>query len=479
MDLYLGGVHSKQVLQGYQAAGVERIELDWYATCRQMGEAALEYLEGLLDAGWQVGVVAGLHSVVQAEQLRGLSTFAERYIAQVLPLADRLVYVTDFDLHPAYSQKVIYQRREEVLEAMPEASLDRLWPIMSEPWNPESDAEYDTWARFCIPGYKAPEDVRAVINRFRPATVHLIGVTDMNAAVGLPVRTASTNLGAFGAKYGAVYDYAGGLRLRRLFDGNVSEVKRRLIKERLRDRVDALNIPWDDFFQESIDAITWWNAHQLLQLDADLKNRSKALEYWREDEYAETTSLVVAPPAQTELARRNVKRDELSQFYQDPKLTTVRKCDSCQLRRQCPAFKAGSDCTIDDLPILLNETDVDDAHKALIALQMRRVAMAVHKENLDGVADDEVSAMMAQTNRMLTDYRKANQADISISAKGAGVGILSQIFGYAGSGPNGGSDAATRASRSAAKRQALADSIKGEGAEVIDAEYIDMGKDGD
>lgn len=270
MLIYLNGVTSKVVLDAYLRAGVEYVEVDWFQSTRQFGKGSGEFIQELIDLGLHVGVYSGLRTVADGDtKASNPDSLLSRYIDEVVSCADQLDYLTDLDLHPLLPPDKVYALRERLLEEIGEEHYSKLMPIMDEPWNESNDLEYEVWQRVAL-SRKKPEDASSIINRYRPECLfHALNVSDIGEITHTPYYSISTNVAAYGARFGACFQYKGGLNLVRLFDGNIGEAKRNLIKKRLKKDVETLGIKWDNFYSESADAIVEWNAHQLIRMNRD------------------------------------------------------------------------------------------------------------------------------------------------------------------------------------------------------------------
>lgn len=476
MRLWLSGVTSKPVLDAYRKAGVEHVELDWFQATRQFGKGAQDFLLGLLDEGFKVGVYSGAKGAVEATKSPSVSSVLERYLEEVVSLADQLEWLTDFDLHPVHPPSKIYEVREQILEAMPEDCIGKLMPILSEPWHSASDIEYDVWGRIGVPPKKS-EDLIAVIERYQQsATFHAMNVADFSDIGRMAFKDASTNVAAYGARFGAVYDHRGGTSLTRLFDGNITERKRAMIKDRLRERVKALDISFNDFYAETIEAITTWNAHQVLSLERELMLRPRTIAYWLDEDPAEGPEELVVTKTELQTVKKEGEA-ALSTLVSDPKFAIGRKCDTCDLAKKCPLYQPASHCRIDHVPAVDTPADVQRLHQDLIAIAYRRLSFSALQEQLDGGrSTPEVDAQIKEMGKLLSDYGKANSTGgFKIEAKGErAVGVLGQIFGAMAGAPMNGSTASSRAVRASANREALQQQMRAtDQAEIIDVEVVE------
>lgn len=475
MEVYLSGVTSGPVLKAYRLAGVQKIELDWSQACRQYGKGAAEFLTDLLDEGFKVGVYSGLRAALERDQNIRMSEVVDRYIEEVICHAERLDYFTDFDLHPLHSPQAIYNIREQLLSATPDEHFHKLLPLMAEPWNDENDSEYDVWPRIGLP-WKKVDDLLAIIRRYQSgALFHGFSVSNLNESVRVPFKWISTNVAAYGAKYGAVFHYTGGLNFKRVCDTNLSEGKRSLVKRRLKDEVLAAGISYEEFFAESTEAVTHWNALQLLKFEKDLEFRSDAIEYWR-------------PRTKTEVVESDVNLSLVQQssaaltkevdppkptFWKSDTEAFRRSCNNCSISKVCKFFKQDAKCSLDYAPEINNAQDVTRAHEALIGLQMQRIVLAAAEEASQGRVSDDLNELVDQTNRVLNSYNKGSRAGIKIEAEGEGVSILAQLFNRMKepSPPQGGSTGKSRAARIQQSRQALLDEMQSTDDEILEAEF--------
>ena len=484
MLIYLNGVTSKVVLDAYIRAGVEYVEVDWFQATKQFGKGSGDFIQDLIDLGLHVGVYSGLRTVADGDTKASKpDSLLSRYIDEVVSRADQLDYLTDLDLHPLLPPDEVYGLRERLLEEIGEQNYSKLMPIMDEPWNESNDLEYEVWQRVAL-SRKKVEDAAVIINRYRPECLfHALNVSDIGSITHTPYYSISTNVAAYGVRFGACFQYKGGLNLVRLFDGNIGEAKRNLIKKRLKQDVDTLGIKWDNFYAESADAIVEWNAHQLIRMNRDFSLRSSSIEYWRQDTSSQdqdtpeqTYAIAPSNEVTTLVAAREKDKVAPSEFLLDPKLQIARECDKCSFSPTCPASQKGAKCSIDFMVDIRSPEDVIKAQEYLLSLQMKRVGFAQMAEILNGGStSQELNEMMEQTSRMLAQYHKAQQqaASLKIEASGAGLSVMASLLNRLNKEPAGpgGSTSASRAVRSEQSRIALKEQVE---AEVIDAEIIDV-----
>lgn len=112
---------------------------------------------------------------------------------------------------------------------------------------------------------------------------------------------------------------------------------------------------------------------------------------------------------------------------------SLRQCDSCHVSATCPAVQPGSACAF-NFPVQIQTHDqLQGALKAVMEMQLSRIAFARMSEELEGgYPDPNVSSEMDRMFRLAKLMKEINDNresfKIEVEAKGQ-AGVLSRIFG--------------------------------------------------
>lgn len=110
-----------------------------------------------------------------------------------------------------------------------------------------------------------------------------------------------------------------------------------------------------------------------------------------------------------------------------------RRCDTCFLKRTCPAFDPGSDCAYQMPLVIKTREDIRNTENALLSMQMQRIAfMKTAEDQSGGYADPNLSAEMDRLARMIKMQREgtAEKFNLSVSASvPEGAPSILEMFG--------------------------------------------------
>jgi len=115
--------------------------------------------------------------------------------------------------------------------------------------------------------------------------------------------------------------------------------------------------------------------------------------------------------------------------------TPLRACDTCSIKRSCPAFRPSTSCAY-EIPVELKTRDqLAAARDAIMAMQFQRIAfMRVVEEARGGYADTNLTKEIEVWNKMVAKRieEESDIEELTIRHKRRGAaqtGLVSQIFG--------------------------------------------------
>lgn len=121
-----------------------------------------------------------------------------------------------------------------------------------------------------------------------------------------------------------------------------------------------------------------------------------------------------------------------SQFPEVP-ATTVRRCSTCHVQANCPAYNPGAECAF-DIPVeVRTKEQLLGLLQGTIAMQAQRVAFGRYAEELEGgYPDPNVSNEMDRLMRVIFQAKQIQDdrdfLTLTVHAQGQ-AGVLSRIFG--------------------------------------------------
>ncbi len=134
---------------------------------------------------------------------------------------------------------------------------------------------------------------------------------------------------------------------------------------------------------------------------------------------------------------RRLSEDGTSEEVPESRMTTpatgILQCNSCHIRKKCPAMQPGHSCAY-ELPVQIRTPgQVDAVRRALAEMQVQRVLrMAMIEQAEGGYADPNLTLEVARAWKMLTDLGiNTDTVKLTLEAGGqaASAGMISRIFG--------------------------------------------------
>jgi adenine-specific DNA glycosylase len=115
------------------------------------------------------------------------------------------------------------------------------------------------------------------------------------------------------------------------------------------------------------------------------------------------------------------------------KYDSLRQCNTCFVRDNCPAFKEDNECAF-NLPVEVKTKDqMKSLLTAIVEMQAQRVAFMRFQEELNGgYADPNVSLEIERLFKIIGNMKdlETNKEFVQITAsRETSNGVLSQIFG--------------------------------------------------
>jgi hypothetical protein len=224
--------------------------------------------------------------------------------------------------------------------------------------------------------------------------------------VQFPFTSVSSGRWMNGNKFGITYRYLGNLRMRAYNADNKSR------RQNMKNICEALSLSHSRLVADDYKTVMLFNLYQWVKFATDL----------------DRTDLAVIKGNKHNLQIKDLLTTELSNIKD-----ISRVCDTCILSKSCPGYKSANSCVI-ERPTVNTTMDLFNTLTYLLSLQAERTMHGALSEKLSGGAlNPDVSKEFQRTfemsQRLKEIFEERSKDTVTITAKGKGAGIISQIFG--------------------------------------------------
>lgn len=437
--IYYLGAENTRWRQLMADEGIENVGINWYATQRKHHDFSA-FTSVLLDSGGHMA-----NSRPKKHTPEEWAAYGERYRRYALEHLDDFSIVTEFDCLVLGQDWIVEQR------ALWEPAGEKFMPV----WHPEYGiAElHNLGARYrrialTQDTLEGTENLAPVLNSLanRGVLFHGLAMSKPGAVRDFSLSSAGSTTWLSGSKWGET----------QWWDGT------RLIRYNARQKHDARTRHRADFERAGFD---------VARIDADDPIEINRLSLWSWQRYEE--SLRVTPTlcngradaesTTSDVVGGGVERDGSSGEQRERRLLpvfglteqesinadgtnerlslpvinqeTVRSCDSCFVRAECPSYQPRAACTY----VIPVEVRTPEQRRALlnglVEMQTQRLAFMRFREELaGGYADPNLSReydRLLKTFQVLAEIE--DQRDffkMTVESRGK-AGVLSRLFGQA------------------------------------------------
>jgi hypothetical protein len=445
-----------------ERSGAENVTLNYWGLRKRglpktkaylIGEYFMPYMKVWVDSGATQADKSNLTK-------RELDEYAADYEEFIAMNYDRIEGFTEFDsqkmgLHDIMQNRAVYE------------SDPKLWVVWHEAYSVSLLEQWGSqYANIAIPGeaVEAVTTLAGVVRRIKSQSsvkFHGLAIAKPDILRSIPFDTVTTLAWISPMRRGEtiVWD---GVKLNR-YPKRMKDQARK----RYRSVVEKAGLDFQKFVDDDTTEATKVAVWSYLQLESSMSNKKNGKVSDNSDDTLYTglmetgiggsnnsgsemrkveptkvvkrndSEIVTLPVFGVDIDSESVFENGVETVQYSPKIVgkydSLRQCNTCFVRDNCPAFKEDNECAF-NLPVEVKTKDqMKSLLTAIVEMQAQRVAFMRFQEELNGgYADPNVSQEIERLFKIIGNMKdlETNKEFVQITAsRETSNGVLSQIFG--------------------------------------------------
>lgn len=464
--IIFGGVEIPSNRTLLERSGAESVMLNYWGLRKRGLPKTKAYLIGeYFFPGMKVWVDSG---AIQADKSnlskRELEEYAADYEEFIAMNYDRIEGFTEFDsqtlgLHDIVQNRAVYENDP------------KLWVVWHETYSVALLEEWaDQYTNIALPGnaVEAVTTLAGVVRRIKGQTnvkIHGLAIAKPDLLRAIPFDTISTLSWTSPMRRGETIIWDG-VKLSRYPKGMKDQARKRY-----RSIVEKAGLDFQKFIDDDTTEATKVAVWSYLELESNMNNKNNHPNTGMVSDNSDDTlytglmetgiggsnnsgsevrkvspkkevqkresELVPLPVFGVDVEAEVVLENGVETLQFTPKITgkyeSLRQCNSCFVRDNCPAFKEDNECAF-NLPVEVKTKDqLKSLLTAIVEMQGQRVAFMRYTEELNGgYADPNVSQEIDRLFKLIGNMKdlETNKEFVQITAsRETSGGVLSAIFG--------------------------------------------------